>query len=204
MMTNKSLKELNKNKKANYMSRLILKSFMIAFVVFFAVILVFTVTIDKDSLANNVNNKALFGAYVIVSESMIPTIDVNDAIVVKKTNNDDLKIGDIITFSSKDYAYRGLTVTHRIVGIQNVSSGEKIYRTKGDNNVFIDTSVVDLNSIYGKVVLIIPKIGYIKRYLSSPQGFITVIVLPILVVIVYEVFRIKKLLNKQKKEISVI
>lgn len=204
-MAVRSLKKLEKKSKINYIAKIVLRAFMVAAVVFFAVVLVFTCTFSKNSLSSDNSIKSPWlGAYVIVSESMIPTIEVNDAIVVKKLNNEDLEIGDIITFNSKDYAYNGLTVTHRIVGIQKTSTGENIYRTKGDNNTFIDTALVDLNNIYGKVVLIIPKIGYIKNYLSSIPGFITLIVLPIVIVIVYEVFRIKKLLKKQEKEIEAI
>ncbi len=204
-MAVQTLKNLNKKKsKAKYISRIVLRSTMIAAVVFFALTFLFTIVVSSSSKRKDSSNNSLFGAYVIVSESMIPTIDVNDAIVVKKISNSDLKIGDIITFNSKDYAYNGMTVTHRIVGIQKTASGEKIYRTKGDNNIFIDTALVDLNSIYGKVILIIPKIGYIKSFLTSIPGFLTIIVLPIIIVIVYEIYRIRKLLKRQKKEINSI
>lgn len=203
-MTGKQLKRKAKSKaKVNYVSKIVLKASMIASVVFFTIVLICTLVLDGNNL-NDSNKKSLFDTYVIVSESMIPTIGVNDAIVVKKTDDNNLEIGDIITFSSKDYAYNGLTVTHRIVGIQNSASGERIYRTKGDNNVFVDTALVDLNSIYGKVVLIIPKFGYIKNFLTSIPGFITLIIMPILMVIVYEIYRIRKLLNKQKREITVV
>ena len=196
-------KQLKRKAKVNYVSKIVLKASMIASVVFFTIVLICTLVLDGNNL-NDSNKRSLFDTYVIVSESMIPTIGVNDAIVVKKTDDNNLEIGDIITFSSKDYAYNGLTVTHRIVGIQNSASGEKIYRTKGDNNVFVDTALVDLNSIYGKVVLIIPKFGYIKNFLTSIPGFITLIIMPILMVIVYEIYRIRKLLNKQKREITVV
>lgn len=203
-MAGKQLKRKAKSKaKVNYVSKIVLKASMIASVVFFTIVLICTLVLDGNNL-NDSNKKSLFDTYVIVSESMIPTIGVNDAIVVKKTDDNNLEIGDIITFSSKDYAYNGLTVTHRIVGIQNSASGERIYRTKGDNNVFVDTALVDLNSIYGKVVLIIPKFGYIKNFLTSIPGFITLIIMPILMVIVYEIYRIRKLLNKQKREITVV
>lgn len=201
-----SLKKIAvKQSKINYISKIILRASMVAAVVFFSIVLIFTCIIGKNSLSgySSVRNP-LYGAYVIVSESMIPTIDVNDAIVIKKTDNNNLEIGDIITFNSKDYAYNGLTVTHRIVGIQKKSNGENIYRTKGDNNTFMDTALVDLNSIYGKVVLVIPKIGYIKNYLTSIPGFISLIILPIIIVIFYEIFRIKKLLKKQENEIEAV
>lgn len=203
-MTAVQLKRKTKNKeKVNFISKVVLKATMIASVIFFTIILIGILFFSNNNL-NKSNTRSLFDTYIIVSESMIPTIKINDAIVVKKIDSDNLEIGDIITFNSKDYAYNGLTVTHRIVGIQNSANGEKIYRTKGDNNIFVDTAVVDLNSIYGKVVLIIPKFGYIKNFLRSIPGFIILIIMPILMVIVYEIYRIGKLLNKQKREITIV
>ena len=66
------------------------------------------------------------------------TSNVFDSLKDLVAGDDDLDIGDIITFSSRDQSYLGLTVTHRIVGKQLLSNGEFVFRTKGDNNVFED------------------------------------------------------------------
>ena len=155
---------------------------------------------------SDLGNKSnpLFNTYVIVSESMVPTIMVNDAIVTKRVDDYSLEIGDIITFSSNDNFYKGLTVTHRIIGVQQLSDGSNVYRTKGDNNVLADSSLVDLDSVYGRVVFKIPKIGYVKKFVSSTSGFIISIILPIVFVVVYEVLRIKKLIRQQNDEIEII
>ena len=72
----------------------------------------------------------------------MPTINVNDGVVVQRVlEENSLKVGDVITFSSRDINYEGLTVTHRIVGKQIVQSGEFVYRTKGDNNNVEDSSL---------------------------------------------------------------
>lgn len=205
----RALKEDDKknSSKFSYIFNLVLRSFMIASVIFFAVVLIFTFVCMGDSyynLKSGEKSNPLFGAYVIVSESMVPTIMVNDAIVVKRVDDDNLKIGDIITFNSTDRIYKGLTITHRIVGIQKTKDGSNIYRTKGDNNVLADTALVDLDSIYGKVILKIPKIGYLQQFVSSTAGFIVAIVVPIFIVIIYEVLRIKKLIKQQDDEIEII
>ena len=122
----------------------------------------------------------------------------------KRVDDYSLKIGDIITFNSNDSFYKGLTITHRIIGIQQLSDGSKVYRTKGDNNVLPDSSLVHLDHVYGRVFFKIPKLGYIKNFVSSTGGFIISIVIPILFVILYEVFRIKKLIKLQDAEIEII
>lgn len=193
--------------KLNYMLKLVLRSFMIAAIVFFAVLMIFIFICRGDSYSSkNLNNTTypLLGAYIIVSESMVPTIEVNDAIIVKRVDDDDLKIGDIITFSSNDHIYKGLTVTHRIIGIQENSAGTYVYRTKGDNNILADTALVNLDNVYGKVILKIPKLGYLQKFVSSTTGFILAIVFPIIAVIIYEVVRIRKLLKQQDEELEII
>ena len=197
-------KQESTSSKINYALKLVLRSFMIAAVVFFAILIVFIFYCSTDLSNSSESNTPLFGAYVIVSESMVPTIKVNDAIIVKRVDDENLEIGDIITFSSNDIVYRGLTVTHRIIGIQESSDGSNIYRTKGDNNILADTALVDVESIYGKVILKIPKLGYVQKFVSSTSGFILLIVAPIVIVVLYEILRIRRLMKKQDEELEII
>ncbi len=204
MMVHALKNEENKRSKMKRKIRLIFRSFIIASVVFFVCLIGFTFfSYNNMSDLGNKSNP-LFNTYVIVSESMVPTIMVNDAIVTKRVDDYSLEIGDIITFSSNDNFYKGLTVTHRIIGVQQLSDGSNVYRTKGDNNVLADSSLVDLDSVYGRVVFKIPKIGYVKKFVSSTSGFIISIIIPIVFVVVYEILRIKKLIRQQNDEIEII
>lgn len=185
-----------------YILYLFAKIFLIAIFIIFLSLFVFFVLYFGDLLINvkNGNNKVpLFSAYVIVSPSMVPTIRVNDAIVIKRVDKNSLEVGDIITFYSNDPNYTGLTVTHRIVGKQLSQSGEYVYRTKGDNNNTEDSSLVREKDVYGKVLLKIPKIGYVQRFVSSPFGFLLSIVVPIVLVIISNVLHIYKMVNKQEE-----
>ena len=80
----------------------------------------------QKNIKNGENKQPLFGAYIIISPSMVPTINVEDAIIIQRKEADELKVGDIITFTSSDPRYSGLTITHRIVGIEK-SKKEDIY-----------------------------------------------------------------------------
>lgn len=122
----------------------------------------------------------LIGGYVIITPSMVPTINVKDAVLVKRVSDKELVIGDIITFKSSDERYKGLIITHRVVGTQSISSGNLVYRTKGDNNRIEDSAVVDFKNIYGKVIIKFPKLGYLKDFISKPIGFIMLIIIPIM------------------------
>jgi len=126
--------------------------------------------------------------YVVATKSMEPTINVSDAIVVKR-GNDELEIGDIITFSSADPYNFGLVITHRIMKIYE-KDGLVFYKTKGDNNNNYDNYLVPKNRVHGKVVFKIPYIGILQNFISTTFGFILVVILPALYIIVYYVLKL--------------
>ena len=189
--------KLNK-KKISYWTKLLLRSCLVAvFVILlslFGIIAVcFCDSLYNESKGNDKN--PLLNAYVIVTESMVPTIKVNDAIVVSRVKNNSVKIGDVITFSSSDRYF---------IGKELNESGNYTYRTKGDNNIAADTALVNGNKIHGKVLFKIPKIGYIYNFIASPGGFIFSIILPVLLVIGYECFRIYRVIKQRYHEVEIL
>jgi len=183
---------LTSTDKIKFIFHFVTKVFLYS--IFTALIGVFLVlTVYFGDLIYNIKrgntNYPLFNAFVIVSKSMVPTIKVNDAIVIKRKQSEQLNVGDIITFSSSDPAYLGLTVTHRIVGKQLSQSGDYIFRTKGDNNTYEDQALVKENNIYGKVILKIPKLGTIKNFVTASKWSIIMVVCAMFVIII-DVFKI--------------
>ena len=145
----------------------------------------------------------LFGAYVIISPSMVPTIKVEDAIVIMRKEPEELKKGDIITFLSSDPRYSGLTITHRIVGIEKSEKGY-FYRTKGDNNNTEDSALVSSENVFGKVILKIPKIGYIQYILTQAYGWILLVVVPCLGIVIFDILKlIRTIRGHGSSEVSV-
>ena len=187
--------------KIKYYSHVITRGFVIAVCIFFLLLFTYLIIYLGDQylgVKTGSSKMPMFGAYVIVSPSMIPTINVNDGIVVQRINNDNnLNIGDVITFESNDISYDGLTVTHRIVGKQMIQSGEYVYRTKGDNNISVYSAIVRFSDIYGKVIMKIPMIGYIYNFLTTTFGFIVSIIIPISIIIFCNVYRA---VNEIRKE----
>lgn len=201
----KSFEEENDQKSPfkdiKYLTQFITRSFLIA-VVCFVVLLGVVFTIYCVDLYMNTkagtSKSPLFNAYVIVSPSMVPTIKINDAVVVKR-NDDDYNVGDIITFLSSDINYKGLTITHRVVN-KGIGSGNRmVYTTKGDNNSVSDPATVSNDAIYGKVIFKIPKVGYIHSFLSKPTNFFLCILIPATIVIIYDLFRIVKMMSKKEE-----
>lgn len=141
----------------------------------------------------------LFGAYVIISPSMIPTINVQDAVVTVRVSEDKIKIDDVITFISKEIETQGTPITHRVIGIVETENGIK-YRTKGDNNNTEDFALIAPDEIIGKVYLRIPLIGYIQTFLTKPIGWLLVVVVPCLFIIGGDVLKLIKSTTSEDKD----
>ena len=95
-----------------------------------------------------------YGALVIGSESMTGDLNVGDAAVYERYEDQIIKVGDIIVFRSGNSR-----VIHRVVKIENVD-GNMIYFTKGDANEDIDLGYRTGSDILGTIKFKISYVGY--------------------------------------------
>lgn len=145
----------------------------------------------------------VFNAYVVLSGSMEPVISIRDIVVTKKIAEEKLEIGDIITFVSPDSRFGGISITHRIIDkYYDESIGSYTYRTRGDANNVADSALVPNENIIGKVILRVPKLGYIQEILSSKGGMIILILIPCLAILSYDIMKILKNIGKKAKLIK--
>lgn len=91
---------------------------------------------------------------VIATGSMKPIINPGDMVLVRRLKTADVKIGDIVQYK-KDNMY----VFHRVIEVVE-DKNEIKYKTKGDNNTIADSDLVSIDMIKGKVIKVIPKIGW--------------------------------------------
>lgn len=140
-----------------------------------------------------------FNAYVVLTGSMLPEIQVYDVVVTKKVDASSLEEGDVITFASADTRFLNTIITHRIIK-KNYDAKTKTYsfQTKGDNNNVADNALVPQSNIYGKVILKIPKLGYLQEFLATDGGWIIVILIPCLTVVSYDIVKLAKGLKRKK------
>ena len=175
----------------------------IALIVLFSVAVLLVFYIITNQIARSTGKAPIAALYTIVSPSMEPEIKVYDVILsLRIEDEDDLKVGDVITFYSDVIDTGGYTVTHRIHEIKEVD-GEKKYITKGDNNQVIDDGTITMNNIVGKVHYVFPQLGKVQFFLSSRLGWICVILIPAIGIIIMDFIKLRKIFNI-KKEIEVI
>lgn len=183
--------EESKEIKRKKTFRLIVKIFnilLLSMISLFLICLMFYVISSK--IAEKKEKTPLFGFYTIISPSMEPNINVYDVVLVKKTNINKLKKGDVITFYSTNNYFGDTPITHRIVNIDDRTS----IIVKGDHNEKADNEKVIPKNIIGKVIFVIPSLGKLQFFLASKSGFIFAIIIPAIVIITYDVYKIMKMI----------
>jgi signal peptidase len=120
-----------------------------------------------------------YKSYVVQSGSMEPSVRVGDVIIIHTQQS--YEKTDVITF--KDAQKH--TVTHRILDKKQTTP--PLYLTKGDANQAVDTEEVAHSSIIGKVILVIPKIGYLIQFIRTPWGLILTIFVPAIILLSEEI-----------------
>src|SRR3989338_1144096 len=131
--------------------------------------------------------------YVVSSGSMIPVLEVYDVLVVQgHVPLADIQVGDIIVFNRPNGHDR--VIVHRVADI--LDDNPKTIRTKGDANPSsipgTDYPLTEEEYI-GKVVYVVPQLGYITRVLTPPINYI-------IIAVIVGVMIVKQYYKKDKKE----
>ena len=93
-----------------------------------------------------------YSFFRVVTGSMEPQIPVGAMLISQETDIEDLKIGDIICFSSLSPDMYGRCITHRVIGISEGADGAVRLLTKGDDNAVADAYYVTAENLIGRAV----------------------------------------------------
>ena len=155
-------------------------------IILVAALYAFTTLATRED--GSVSNIAGFTPLTVQSDSMSPTFSKGDLIIIQTCDTSKLEVGDIVTFHTiidNEYALN----THRIAAIDEVNV-LRSFTTKGDNNDVADTHIISDGDIVGKYVFALPQMGKVMDFLSSSVGFLVVIVLPMLLFFIYQVYHL--------------
>lgn len=107
----------------------------------------------------------------VVSDSMVPTINKGDLIVIN-TNDQDYKEKSIVTFKDQD----DMIVTHRIV---EINDGKMT--TRGDANNSDDSSYITKKDVIGIYVFKISNFGYVIKAIKNPVTLVSILIMGLIV-----------------------
>lgn len=151
-------------------------------------------------MISNINGKVVtvFGHSVlrVVTGSMTPSISVGDYIIVEKIPQEDLKVGDIISFYSEADEIMGMVNTHRIYEINPDGS----YVTKGDANMIEDDAPVHYDRVIGKYIGKSRFLRWLGSFADKQKLIMSIIILVLLAGSIYEVVTIAKIQKERKAE----
>ena len=154
-----------------------------------------------------------------VSDYKIKSIPVKSLVFIETVPEDEaaaekwfaeLKVGDVLTFR---YVYNGqVTITHRIVHIEEKSTGGRILTLEGDNKnastdlmqQTIDTSehfdLTNYNYTIGKVTGQSFLLGLLVYAINTPVGMFCIVVVPCVIIIIMEIIRIVNVFSEDKQK----
>ena len=163
-------------------------------------ILIINLTLIAKSYINEDEIPSLGGVFpmIVLTDSMYPQISAGDLIICNTLDPEDVRVDDVISFF--DPMGSGTSVvTHRVLEIVS-EDGEIAFRTKGDNNNAEDTALVPADNLIGTYRSRIPKVGHVAMFMQTTPGLIVCCVLPILLLVGYDVLRRRKLEKSQKQD----
>ena len=125
---------------------------------------------------------------------------VNEEVVHGIPGKYRLKEGDIISYISQNTENYGQTVTHKIRSRTVDANGEPGFITYGTTTDTNDETIVTYPFVLGKYKTHIPKIGTFFQFLKTPQGYIVCILIPFMLLIIYQGLNCIRLFRRYKKE----
>ena len=138
----------------------------------------------------------------VLTYSMSPAIEENSLIIIKEVPQEEIQVGDIITFVSEDPDLMGFYNTHRVNSIQvDEETGEKSYITKGDKNTYIDGYPVSYDQVAGKYCYSVPFgqiIGQAIAALTDQRVYFVFIMLPLMICFLSYMWQIIMLLTTKE------
>ena len=180
---------------------------LVAFTVFMMIFTVVTVTtVDR-------NDRSIFGVkfYIVQTDSMSLSennkdMDVHfnagDIVIIK--NVDDpraLQAGDVIAFMSTNSVSYGETVTHMIREVRKTEDGKVLgYVTYGTNTGTNDGALVEPEYVLGVYSGKLPGVGRFFAFVKSTPGYIVCILVPFLLLILYNGMNVIRLFRQYRRE----
>ena len=150
-----------------------------------AVIVLLTVVLTRSGDAPNILGYSVFR---VMTGSMEPTIRTDSLIVTQRVEPDQVEVGDVISFYSMDPAHGGAVNTHRVVSIEQ-DGDQFCYTTKGDANGLADPYLTLSEDMIGKVIFVSYPLGVLVHLLSNPLIFLPFIILPLFLILLYNLIR---------------
>lgn len=153
-----------------------------------------TIIIQSYSKPDKIPGFMGYKPFIVLSGSMEPEFYAGDVVIVKEVSPETLKKADIIAFREGE-----AVITHRIYDIKEID-GQRLFTTKGDNNNVDDGNAILGNLIEGMYLKKVSGLGNIAMFMQTTAGMIVFIMIPLMIFVVYDVFRRRYYYKREKSQ----
>ncbi len=113
--------------------------------------------------------------FIIISDSMVPTLQIGDVVMLEEVQPQEIGAGDIIAFGPPIKTVADILI-HRVQAVDFSNDGTLTYTTKGDANLSQDPFTITHDDVLGRVLFKIPFLGQAFFLLSNPLILIIIVI----------------------------
>lgn len=186
------IRKLLDNKKFQLVYKILKIIIVVMMVLYLSFVLLQRVTGNKSILGIRV--------FTVATGSMKPEYEINDVIMVKDVDTNQLKVGDDVAYLGEKSDLKGKIITHRIIDIKT-ENNQKTFYTQGINSSVPDPSIT-ATQIYGQAVGKIPIITTVNHIVKNQYGFFFLVFLPLVVVVFLEIADTVTEIKYEKKKVE--
>lgn len=157
-----------------------------------------TLIIKSYTNADEVPSVGGYLPLIVLTDSMYPYIESGDLIICHTIEGDEVKVGDVISYFDPEGNGTSI-VTHRVTEVTTDDNG-LAFKTKGDANNVEDSMLVPEKSLVGIYKSRIAGAGNVAMFMQTSTGLIVCVVLPLLLLVGYDVVRSRAQENKKQKD----
>jgi signal peptidase len=139
---------------------------------------------------------------IILSGSMEPEIAAGDLAICTNVDASEVAVGDVIAFFDPASSSSSV-LTHRVVEVVN-NDGTLQFKTQGDANNTADANLVPASNLVGRYSSSIPGAGNIAMFFQTVPGVIVCVVVPVVLLVVYDVIRRRKYDKSNAREVEAL
>lgn len=134
---------------------------------------------------------------VVAGGSMEPTIQFGSIAVMEEISGDEVGPGDVIMYVNQAQK----VVTHRVVDY--APDGQSLI-TRGDANTDVDASPVQPENVHGRYLFSVPEVGNVVHWMHSREGYLAVVLIPGLLIILFELISIVRVLRRSEDKVVTV
>lgn len=154
----------------------------------------FNVLFRKDNEATGIFGYSFYKTRAV---NMVPEIPVNTVIIAQKSEIPNIKEKSVILCNIAEH-----TALTRVVEIQE-ENGQKYYIVKFDTSPANETFRVEQGDVIAKAVWQLDSFGAFLDFATSAPGIIVAIIIPLGIIIIFQVIRIKNIKELEREASSI-